>query len=420
MNILAIETSCDETAIAIIKISGPKTRPSIKILSNIVASQIKLHAKFGGVVPNLAKREHQRNLTPVLLAALREANLSNSKNAPSPKPLSVSDKKRSVAKAIERQRQKSKSQFKIQNNINKILEREPELLKRFLKHILSLEVPEIDAIAVTIGPGLAPALWVGVNFARALVCLWQKPLIPVNHMEGHFFSALLEQKGPDDSKLKISALNFPALALLVSGGHTELVLTKRIGKYKIVGETLDDAAGEAFDKAARLLGLPYPGGPAISALTERKIRISVPKIPEIKLPRPMLNSKDYNFSFSGLKTAVFYLVRDLTKNYSMEKIRPVVAKEFQKAVIDVLVTKTIRAAIKYKINTVLLGGGVAANKLLRKTLAEKIKKNLPLTTCRLPLTSITGDNALMIGLAAYFTGEKKGWRTIKANANMRL
>lgn len=217
-------------------------------------------------------------------------------------------------------------------------------------------------------------------------------------------------------------ITFPALALLVSGGHTELVLMRDHGKYKILGETLDDAAGEAFDKVARILGFPYPGGPKIEKIAER----GDPK--KYKLPSPMLNTKDYNFSFSGLKTAVLYLVRDrrITKAD--------VAAAFEKAVVDVLVKKTVRAAKEYGVKTILLGGGVAANEVLRRVLTQTIRKTLPNSKFRVPTSSLCGDNALMIaiaahyqwaslapkGRAAYLIGKKKTWTKVQANPNVRL
>ncbi|MDP3956631.1 MAG: hypothetical protein Q8P97_01395, partial [bacterium] len=299
MKILAIETSCDETAIAIIeysnsrglsrintrtdadressqRVSASSQRKSayFKVLSNLVSSQVKIHEKFGGVVPNLARREHEKNLVPVLLKALKEADLYQ-----------VSSIKYQV------------SDLKI---INSILERERVLREKFIKYILPLPKPKIDAIAVTYGPGLAPALWAGVNFGKALSTLWRLPLVPVNHMEGHIFSALLCRKNSDtrpasravakayggvrpklqrgehatrDKKntggYSLVAIRYPAIALLVSGGHTELHLVKKLGKYRRLGETLDDAAGEAFDKVAKMLGLPYPGGPEISKWAEK-------------------------------------------------------------------------------------------------------------------------------------------------------
>jgi len=394
MRILAIETSCDETAIAMADFSGTKKNQKINVLANVVSSQIKLHAKFGGVVPNLAKREHQKNLPPVLIKALREAEDFS----------------------IRQPADKSQNQKIKIKKTEEILAREPELLEKFKKLVLPLHAPDIDAIAVTIGPGLAPALWVGINFSKALAFIWNKPLLAVNHMEGHIYSAFLEEKL---NKFRLKTAVFPALALLVSGGHTELVLMRGHDKYKIIGETLDDAAGEAFDKVARILGLEYPGGPAISVLAERKSGIRGPKS-KIKLPRPMLSSKDFNFSFSGLKTAVLYMTRDLPKN-NLKKLAPAVAREFQEAVVEVLVTKTLAAAKKHKVKSVLLGGGVSANKKLRENLARTIKKELPDVAYRVSPVAISGDNALMIALAAFFSGKKKKvFRKIQAEANLTL
>ena len=325
MKILSIETSCDETSIAIVEFKGAKTNPAIEVKSHIITSQEKLHAKFGGVVPNLAKREHQLNLPPILLQSLKEAKLYNVKlKNCGPRMTPWSHRRGQVL------REKSELQLKIQN-LEKILEREPELLKIFKKYILPINPPKIDAIAVTRGPGLEPALWVGINFAKALGYLWKKPVIPVNHMEGHIFSALIEPKKSKfevrGTKHRIINLKYPAIALLVSGGHTELVYFKKLGKYKIIGETLDAAAGESFDKVARLLGLGYPGGPIISRLADKR---SDEKI-KIVLPRPMIHSKNFDFSFSGLKTAVLYKLEELKKNYPLKEIRSAVAREFENA-----------------------------------------------------------------------------------------
>ena len=319
MKILGIETSCDETAIAIIDIASPKQRPLIKILSNVVLSQVPLHIKFGGVVPNLAKREHQKNLVPVLLEALKEAKFFHKQ------------KKAAPAKTNEAKSRKLKA----------ILERDPELFARIREHIFLLKPPQLDAIAVTIGPGLEPALWAGVNFARALSYIWKRPVIPVNHLEGHIYTVMLGNNPPRKRQFHLLPLKLPALTLIVSGGHTELVIMKKFGSYTIIGETRDDAAGEAFDKVARILGLGYPGGPIISRLADsvkpnRKI--------SVKLPRPMLHSGDFDFSFSGLKTAVLYMIKDLLKKYPLKELRTPVSYEFQEAVCDVLVSKTIRAA----------------------------------------------------------------------------
>lgn len=393
MIILAIETSCDETAIAITKVTGQKKRPAIYVLSNIVSSQVKLHAKYGGVVPNLAKREHQKNLVPILLQALGESGLLNSKI----------------------KMRNEKLQFKIQN----LLTREPELLNRVKKDIIPLKSPKIDAVAVTNGPGLAPALWVGVNFAKAIAHLWNKPIIPVNHMEGHLYSSLIQatkNHGQKPMTYNLKSLKFPSVALLVSGGHTELVLMKKYNKYQIIGETLDDAAGEAFDKVARILGLKYPGGPEISQLAKRG------NADKYKLPSPMINSKDYNFSFSGLKTAVLYLTKDLLQSVPdlVRYSRKDVAASFQKAVVDVLVKKTIRAAEEFQAKTILIGGGVAANEKLRQDLGLAVKKRLPNSKFYIPDPSLTGDNALMISLAAFFTGKTKAPNKIEAQPNLRI
>ncbi|MBI4225148.1 MAG: tRNA (adenosine(37)-N6)-threonylcarbamoyltransferase complex transferase subunit TsaD [Candidatus Sungbacteria bacterium] len=392
MKILAIETSCDETAVAILEINGSKRDPQFRVLSHIVSSQVKIHTKFGGVVPNLARREHERNLPLILKRTLRESGLLR----------------------ISKQIPNSKFQ-----TVEKILERESDISTWFKREGIKIEAPDIDAIAVTYGPGLAPALWVGVNFAKALSCLWNKPLIPVNHMAGHFYSALIETKKRGlKMKTEYKKIAFPVLALLVSGAHTELVLIKKHGDFRIIGSTLDDAAGEAFDKVARMLGFGYPGGPAISAAAE--MEFSPPKADPIKFPRPVINSKNYDFSFSGLKTAVLYFIRSIEKTHSIKKLCPAIAREFQNAVTDVLVTKTIRAAKECKVKTVTLGGGVAANAALRERLAAELAGQLPKVSFITPELSLTGDNGLMIALAAYFCGKKKAWTAVQADANLNL
>lgn len=357
MIILAIETSCDETAIAILK--TPRLRSGrFEILSNVVSSQIKIHAKWGGVVPHLAKREHIKNLPLVLRKALREAKVSS-----------------------------------------------------------------INVIAVTAGPGLEPALWTGINFAKELAEKWKKTLIAINHMEAHIFSVFLKEKS---SKFQVPSFKFPAVALLVSGGHTELVLMRKMLDYKIIGQTLDDAAGEAFDKTAKMLGLPYPGGPIVAKLAEEKV------VAPFTLPRPMINSKNYDFSFSGLKTAVLYKLKELgfdnLKPHARLITRKQIAYEFQQAVIDVLVSKTLRTAKEYQVKTIILGGGVAANQELRKQLGEAIKKQIPNTKYLIPDTAFTGDNAAMIALAAYFRAKEKkildklgtSPENLKADGNLKL
>ncbi|OGI61696.1 tRNA (adenosine(37)-N6)-threonylcarbamoyltransferase complex transferase subunit TsaD [Candidatus Nomurabacteria bacterium RIFCSPHIGHO2_01_FULL_39_9] len=346
MKILAIETSCDETAISVLDIKGNLTKIEFKILANNLASQVKLHRKYGGVFPMLAKREHLKNL--------------------------------------------------------------PLLLKKTLKEV-KIKTSEIDLIAVTYGPGLEPALWTGITFAKELARAWKIKLLAVNHMEGHIFSSLIDLK-----EKYLKPVKFPALALLISGGHTELVLIKKWFDYKVIGETRDDAAGEAFDKVARLLGLPYPGGPEISKIAKLKTKI------KYKLPRPMINSGDFDFSFSGLKTAVLYLTRDLGKLNKTMKIA--IAKEFQDAVTDVLVSKTIKVARKYKIKTLLVGGGVAANERIRSSLKKEAEKEK--ITVYFPQKELSVDNGIMIGLAGYFRSKSKSKnppvRTLKACGTLRL
>lgn len=381
MRLLAIETSCDETAISIIEATGGLTAPTFKVLSEVTVTQLDLHKAYGGVVPMLAKREHQIALVPILLQALEQAGLRHSHKTP-----------HSHWEAIEI-----------------TLEREQELLLSMKEHLRDLPAPEIDAIAFTYGPGLEPALWVGVNFAKALAELWGKPLIPVNHMEGHLLSGLLE-----------APVTFPILGLLVSGGHTELVLAKDWCEYEILGKTRDDAVGEAFDKVARLLGLPYPGGPAISKLATEWTQETHGAL-AITLPRPMIHSVDLDFSFSGLKTSVLYLVRSLlplTENYKIA-----FAKEFQDAAVDVLVSKTKRAVKEHGPTTFVLGGGVSANKELRRRMTVTFNGEFPQTKLIVPSFKMSTDNATMIGIAGYIRFQKFGATAaseIKATGNLSL
>lgn len=352
MIILAIETSCDETACAIIEAKKDK----LKILSNVVSSQIKLHAKWGGVVPNLAAREHLKNIVPVIQTSLKETGFTGKK---------------------------------------------------------------IDLLSVTSGPGLIPALLIGVNAAKTLSCLWQKPILGIHHIEGHIYANFISKK---------KKINFPALCLVVSGGHTQLVYMKNHLNYKIIGQTLDDASGEAFDKVARILNIGYPGGPAIAkCASEYKIQDAKYKI---QFPRPLLNKNNFDFSFSGLKTAVLYETKkhpDLLKN---KEYIATACHEFQQAVIDVLVSKTIRAAEKYKPKTIMLAGGVSANKELREQMGFAIKKFLPNTRYQMPDINLSGDNAAMIAAAAYYRWQKmsgikkkcplENWKKITADANLKM
>jgi len=380
MKILAIETSCDDTAVAILQVNNKK----FSILSHIVSSQ-QIHANYGGVFPMMAKREHQINLPLVLKQALQESKLLI-----------------------------PNTQYPIPNKklktIKKILEKEHMLFESVKEFLEQYQKPDVDYIAVTNGPGLEPCLWVGVNVARALSYFWDIPAIPVNHIEGHILVNFLNHK----SYIINPKETFPAIALVVSGGHTQLILVKGIGKYKIIGETRDDAAGECFDKAARILGLGYPGGPVISQIASKAVRGQTSH----KLPRPMMNSKDYDFSFSGLKTAVLYTAKGktLTKEYIQE-----MCVEIQQAIIDVLIKKTINAAKDYKAKTIILGGGVSANAQLRRQFNDKLEASSLKLELLVPAKELSTDNALMIAVAGYFNKNKKtSWKKLKANANLRI
>ena len=417
ITILAVDTSCDDTGIAIIKASK---NGSFKVLSNIISSQVKIHEKYGGVYPMLAKREHQRNLVPVLKRAMGEAKILEAKSLPCRQA------------GVKRKAKSYSLKFK---SLEKILEREDILYKQLEVFLKKYEKPDIDLIAVTNGPGLEPCLWVGVNFARTLSLYWDIPVVPVNHIEAHMLVNFLpkidenSKRKAKSSKLQLKTKNsnFPAVCLVVSGGHTQLILMKKIGKYEILGETRDDAAGECFDKTARILGLGYPGGPAIAEFTRQwKSEIRNPKS-EIKLPRPMINTKDYDFSFSGLKTAVLYEFKKQNKGTQKDKqYIQGMAAEIQQSIIDVLIKKTINAAINYKAKTIILGGGVVANKELRRQFAEKIQHLIPNTQYLTPNTQLCTDNALMVAITAYFrhrnpsTGSGYGWKNIEVDANLRL
>jgi N6-L-threonylcarbamoyladenine synthase len=368
MRILSIETSCDETAISIIEAEGGSNDPHFAILSHALISQADIHKEFGGVYPSLAKREHSKNLPILLKSALEKADIPST-------PLSIQNEQTT-------------------NNIQNILERDPDLAKELLPVLSELNVPEIDFLAVTVGPGLEPALWTGINFARVLSVNWNIPLIPVNHMEGHIYIPLLDGKN----------IEFPALALLISGGHTELVYVSDWGSHQVIGKTLDDAVGEAYDKVARMLSLPYPGGPEISKLAEEDRLDSKHKTtqsknnPPIRLPRPMINSNDFNFSFSGLKTAVLYTLKKIPK-LSKETTKEI-AREFEDSVIEVLIHKTTKALEQKPAKTLILGGGVAANIAIRRAF-EEMEKDASGTKLVLPDNKYATDNAVMIGIGAY-------------------
>ncbi|MCX6787363.1 MAG: tRNA (adenosine(37)-N6)-threonylcarbamoyltransferase complex transferase subunit TsaD [Candidatus Kaiserbacteria bacterium] len=342
MKILAIETSCDETAIAILECAGlpgqgDERHTTFTMLGNALLSQIELHKKYGGVFPALAKREHAKNLVPILEAALEEAEL-------------LHEDTQVIGEETRTQ-------------ISELLVREPGLSEAFFAFISECEPPAIDAIAVTAGPGLEPALWVGINFAKALAHIWGKPLIAVNHMEGHIFAALVSERSDLNASsqgriLEIKDVAMPVLALLISGGHTQLVLMREWLRYELIGETRDDAVGEAFDKVARMLALPYPGGPEISRLAE-SVRELGSFASKFTLPRPMIDSMTCDFSFAGLKTAVLYLLKKIPDVSENDKKH--IAHEFENAVADVLWKKTSRALAETNARTLVIGGGVSAN-----------------------------------------------------------
>lgn len=320
--ILGIETSCDETAVAIVK-------NGTEILANVVASQIESHKRFGGVVPEIASRHHVEAITIVLEEALEKAGVT---------------------------------------------------------------YEDIDAIAVTEGPGLVGALLIGVNAAKAIAFAHDIPLVGVHHIAGHIYANRLVQE-----------MKFPLLSLVVSGGHTELVYMEEHGSFKVLGETRDDAAGEAYDKVARTLNLPYPGGPHIDRLAQEGS-------PVIKLPRAWLEEGSYDFSFSGLKSAVINTVHNAEQRG--EKIEPAdLAASFQSAVIDVLITKTAKAAEELQVKQVVLAGGVAANKGLRQALQDQFADN-PEIELVIPPLSLCTDNAAMIaaaGSVSYEKGKRSGY-----------
>lgn len=343
MVILGIETSCDETSASLVHASGGFEKPHFRILSNIVSSQVKLHAKYGGVVPQLAAREHVKNL-PIVL--------------------------REAANVIRAWKQ------------------------------------NIDLISVTVGPGLIPSLLVGVHFAKSLAYTLQRPLLGVNHLEGHIYSNWLQ--GTREA-LRNRLPRFPAICLIVSGGHTELLYMQGYSDYRRLGETRDDAAGEAFDKVARILGLGFPGGPAIERMASRGNAQAFP------LPRPMLQTKSYDFSFSGLKTAVLYLWQSLSPKERGGR-QADLAASFQEAVVETLVAKTSRAARDFGVRAIMVSGGVSANQRLRNSFKGKIP-------VLFPPKALTTDNAAMIAMAGYFrylAGERVSWEKLEANANLAI
>lgn len=385
MILLAIETSCDETAVSIVKRArGSKIR--FEVLSHKVLSQIDLHAQYGGVFPALAKREHAKALTQLIAEALEEADLlverTNTYHIPS----------------AERKK------------LDVLLEREPEMLSAMKVLFESIQKPAVDAIAVTMGPGLEPALWVGINGALALHTIWKTPVYPINHMEGHVVASTLYEK---EKIYEIPDIEFPAVALLISGGHTELVRMPKWRTYAVIGKTKDDAVGEAFDKVARMLDLPYPGGPQISALAEHARKENIIVDEDLRLPRPMLHSGDLHFSCSGLKTAV--LTRVNKRKPLSDKDKMMLALEFENAITDVLVAKVKQAMYEARARTLIVGGGVSANTHIRFALKQLADTDG--FALFVPDRSLSTDNGLMIastGLLHLANGSKP---KVKLRAN---
>lgn len=391
MTILAIETSCDETAVAVLDGTKENNGYKFHILGNALRSQVEAHKEYGGVFPALAKREHAKNIVPLLERALQEARML----IPRKNTLSEETKE----------------------TIREILEREPGLTTTFLEFLDQYETPPLDAIAVTNGPGLAPALWVGVNAGKALHAAWKIPLIPINHMEGHIVSGLAEE---EDAAVILKNHPLPVLALLISGGHTELVLMEQLHTYRLIGATRDDAVGEAFDKVARMMNLPYPGGPEISKLAEEARNTGVASHFEA-LPRPMLHDGSCDFSFSGLKTAVLYMLKN--RESLSEDERKALALEFEETVGDVLWGKTSKALSETKAKTLVLGGGVSANAHVRRLFTKKTHEEHEGVTLRIPDPALSTDNAIMIGIAGILRGLNNtvpGAKPIEADGTLSL
>jgi len=336
--ILGIETSCDETAAAIIK--ADKNAKQVTLLSNVVATSLSLHAATGGIIPEIAAREQVKFIIPVIQEALK---------------------------------------------------------------VLKNPQEEIDAIAVTVGPGLIGSLLVGVETARSIAYVWNKPIIAVNHLFGHIYANWIKSENK-------TGIEFPAIALIVSGGHTDLVLMKNHKDILWLGGTRDDAAGEAFDKTGRLLGLAYPAGPQIEKLAtgiEKDI---------YHFPKPLIGSGDFDFSFSGLKTAV---LRETQKNEKLNNERiSNICYSLQEAIFDVLIKKTFKAAKEYNAKSILLGGGVTANQTLKQRFELEIgnlKLEIPLF---IPEKRLCTDNAAMIATAAFFNQAETDWQNISANPEL--
>lgn len=347
MLILGIETSCDETAAAVVE-------NGTLLHSSVVASSQDMHAKYGGIIPDKAAREQLKSIIPVIHEALTLSGLQS-------------------------------TDYRLP--------------------------PKVDAIAVTIGPGLIGSLLIGVETAKTLALAWNKPLIPINHLVGHIYANWIKSSDCEPPQ-------FPALVLLVSGGHSDLVLMTGHGKFEPLGSTRDDAAGECFDKCGRVLGLPYPYGPFIEKAAEgvsgKQIAAS-----NIKLPRPLSHSGDYDFSFSGLKTAFLTAHKKLGHDPS-SLATSCLAYELQEAITDSLVTKTLAAAKEYKPKSIVLAGGVAANKILRQKLLASTSHLQPSVKLYIPPTKLCTDNAAYIAASAYYNNHPLPINQIEADPSLTL
>ncbi|HSD98684.1 MAG TPA: tRNA (adenosine(37)-N6)-threonylcarbamoyltransferase complex transferase subunit TsaD [Patescibacteria group bacterium] len=370
MKILAIETSCDETSAAIVE---QQTDGTITLISQSTATSLQLHSRTGGIIPEVAAREQSKYIIPVIQEVFEKAGLAFGKN----------------------------------------------------------KIPDINAIAVTYGPGLIGSLLVGVETAKTLSFVWNKPLIPVNHLFGHVYANWITDfslNKPSESNNLNTAPAFPLIALIVSGGHTDLLLMKSHKDITWLGGTRDDAAGECFDKSGRVLGLSYPAGPAI----EQKATLGNPKA--YRFPRPLLHDSAFDFSFSGLKTAVLREVQKLSssseqgesrspqqfstspnKNLPEQQINDI-CRGLQDAISDVLIKKTCNAAEKYNAKSIVLSGGVAANQTLKEAFIKKLEATD--ITLFVPPKSLCTDNAAMIGAAAFFQGNKTEWSNVTANPEL--
>jgi len=326
-------------------------KKGIHILSNVIASSADLQSKYGGIIPEQAAREQIKSIIPVIETAINDSRLM---------------------------------------------------------------IKDIDAIAVTYGPGLIGSLLVGVETSKVLAKVWNKPLIPINHLLGHFYANWISREQESRIMNYDSIPSFPCIGLLVSGGHTDLVLFTNHGKYKYLGGTRDDAVGECFDKCARLLGLPYPGGPEISKLALQGDAL------RFELPRPMIHSKDLDFSFSGLKTSVANIVKSSELVVSSKKQRANLAASIEQAIVDILVEKTTKATQKYEISQIMVAGGVAANQKLVDRLQVTMNSVNSKIILHIPNTNLCTDNGAMIAAAGFFESERINPLNLQANPNLSL